>query len=138
MFHQLRQRVLAAEENALQIDVDRAIPFLFGEQMRAPGEADAGVVVQDVEGAKTACRLGHHPFGVGGFRDIGHDRDRLATALGDFGGNRARFVLRAIDDRELRALRGEQQRGGASDSRSAARDQCDLSVELAHFHFRSV
>ena len=94
--HQFGERVLAAEEDALQIDVYRAVPFLFGDQMGAPGETDAGVVVKDVQTAKAAYGLGHHPLGIGGLGYVGMNRDRLASAIRDFGGDRACVVLGAV------------------------------------------
>src|ERR1700730_11473183 len=136
--HQLGQRVLAAEENALQIDVDRAIPFLLGEQMRTPGEADPGIVVEDVETAEVAGGLGDHPLGIGGLRYVGANRDRLAAALYYFSPDRIRALLAPVADGDICALGREQQRRGASYSRSAAGDQRDFSLELAHFPFHSV
>ena len=114
------KRVFAAKEDALKIDVDRAIPFLLGQQMRAAGETDAGVVVEDVEPAEAAHRLRHHPLGVGAFRYVGHNRDRFAAAFRDLRSYRARVVPGAVDHRDLRPFRRKNQRGGASDSRSAS------------------
>src|ERR1700730_12266390 len=136
--HQLGQRVLAAEENALQIDVDRAIPFLLGEQMRTPGEADPGIVVEDVETAEVTGGLGDHPLGIGGPRYVRANRDRLAAAFDYFSRDRMRALLGTIDDGDICALGREQQRRGASYSRSAAGDQRGFSFELAHFPFHSV
>jgi len=88
--------------------------------------------------AEVAHRLRHHTLGVGAFRYVGHNRDRFAAAFRDLRRYRTRVVSGAVDHRDLCAFGRKNQRGGASDSRSASSNQGDFSVELAHSLFHSV
>ena len=77
--------MLAAEEDALRVDVLHALPRLDGrlEDAGVVGGRDAGVVVEDVDAAEALARRRVHratPRLVG---DVGVMRERLAFARGD-------------------------------------------------------
>src|SRR5690606_38069250 len=81
-----------------------------------------------VDGAPHFPRLG----------DVGLDGDRLSAPRLDLAHDRVGACdVRAHDDREGGAARGELERNGAPDVARAARDQGDLAVELARAHARA-
>ena len=77
---------LAGEDAALEVDRHAAVERLLGdvEQLGvAAGDADADIVVQDVDAAPAAVRIGHHGLDLGILGDVGLEGHRRALVLAD-------------------------------------------------------
>ena len=112
-----RDHVLGGEHAALQIDRHAAVERFLGnvEQFGvAAGQADADIVVQDIDAAPAAHRILHHRLEVGIFGDVGLERRRGALLGGDHVDGLLRRRQIVIDAQHLGALAREGQRGGAA------------------------
>jgi len=81
-----RDRVFRGKDAALEIDRDAAIDRLLGNVGKlgvAAGEADADIVVQDVDAAPAAVRVGDHGLDLGLLGDVGLEGYRRAALGGD-------------------------------------------------------
>jgi hypothetical protein len=119
--------VLAAEEDALEVDVLDPLPRLHRrvQHRGVVGRADPRVVEEDVDAAELVLRPGVHVPDLVGVRDVGLDRQ---VAL------RPRVEVDADD---ARALSLEQPGGPGADPARRAGDHADLAVEPPH-QFSSV
>src|SRR5208282_5873483 len=90
----LRDRILAAEEHALQAHVHDPVPFFLAGVHYGFGHEDAGVIEQDVEPAERAYRFIDHALD---FRADAHvHRHRFRDAAGPLDlGRRVARRLRA-------------------------------------------
>jgi hypothetical protein len=78
----LFERFPDRQENAEDVDVEMAVELFFRERFDRAERAHAGIVYQDVDRTKLACRFGEHALDIGGFRDVALDRSRLASGSG--------------------------------------------------------
>ncbi len=129
---QVRERGLAHEERAGEVDADDALPV--GERhLVGVGElADTGAVHDHLRAPEVAGRARHgrlDRLGVGDVDPVGPGRPALLTDLG-------RGLLGAVDgDVEARdrcPLARELAGGRPPESRARARDHRDLTVESSH------
>jgi hypothetical protein len=112
--------VLAAEEDAAQVDVLDALPGLeVGLQDRAVvGGVDAGVVHQHVDATELLAGLGEGGADLLLVGDVGSDRQRPDRLLG---------VEVDADDRGT--LGGEEARRGGADPARGPGDHADLVLQ---------
>jgi hypothetical protein len=114
--------------------VDRDHPIPGGVVELGDGNEvvhDAGVVHQHVD---TLADLGHDPLDIGLDRDVGPDRFRVVPRVHDRL-QRLRKTLRVHVRRDdPRALPGEADRRGPTDTGTGARDQHDASRMPARIH----
>jgi hypothetical protein len=123
--------VLAAEEYALEVDRERALPsrLVRARRVVVRGIHDARVVEEHVEFAERALGLVDHVRAVGVLGDIGPDELRAAACFlhalhGVVAGRLAR-----VDDDDARAFGGEQERRLAADAAAGTGDQRDFVGE---------
>src|ERR1019366_1234959 len=116
----LRDRILAAEEYALQTHVHDPVPFFLARVHHVFGHEDAGVIEQDVEPAERAYRFIDHPHGCGADAHVNRHRPRDAAGLLDLSRGIARRFGAYVGDHQLRALLRKPNRAGAADSRTRA------------------
>ena len=127
---QVRDPVLAAEEDALRVDVLDALPRLDArvENGRVVARRDAGVVVEDVDAAEALGGRGAHRAHVVLVGDVHAERERIARAQRD------RLLGERdveVGDADLRALGREHDRRLATHAAAGSRDDADLPVESA-------
>ena len=83
LFAHDRDHVLGGEDAALEVDRDAAVERLLGDVEQfgvAARQADADIVVQDIDAAPAAMRIRHHRLDVGIFGDVGLEGYRRAAA----------------------------------------------------------
>ena len=119
-----RDDVLAGHDGAAQVDGTDAVESLFGEveQWRiAAGDADADIVMQNVDAAPALVR---RRYGGGKRRflsDVGLEGDEFAAPLLD---HRHRFLGRgevSVDGHDLRTFLRESEHGGTAIAHPFAR-----------------
>src|SRR3981081_230854 len=73
----------AAEPDALEVDVHDALPGGLGgvEHAAVVRREDAGVVVEDVDGAEPLLGGRDHGLDLAGIRDVRADEDRVSAGL---------------------------------------------------------
>ena len=121
----------APQPDALQVDVDGALPHLVGGLLGVAVVVvhDPGVVEQHVEGAEGLLGAGDHGGHVGIDRHVGAEGDGLAAGGDDLVGHRPGTVQVHVDDGDPGPLCGEQQCALAPDALCAAGDQRCLPRE---------
>jgi hypothetical protein len=125
---QVWDAVLAAQEDAAQVDLLHALPDLErGVEHRAVvGRVDAGVVEQHVDAAEAPVRLAVHGGDGLLVADIGHDRQVHAADVGQ------------VDAHDPSALLGEAQRDIGADPAGGAGDDANLVLEATRHQPLSV
>ena len=127
---QMRDPVLAAEEDALRVDVLHALPRLDLrlEDRGVVRGHDPRVVVEDVDSAVALGRRGVHGLHAVGVGDV-HLLEEGLAALGC-----GRLALLGIDvgDADACALLREEDRGLPADAAGGAGDDGDFSVQASH------
>ena len=127
---QVRDPVLAAEEDALRVHVLDALPRLDGrvEDGRVVGRRDAGVVVEHVDAAEALGR-----GGLSSPRRPPPPRRSPGTRTPRPGRARPSPPRAPVDvgDADLRALRGEDERRLAAHPPPGARDHAHLAVQTS-------
>src|ERR1019366_2802891 len=121
-----------APENSIEIDADGFVIEFIGVLEQWRGEADAGVVVHDVQSAEFVDRASHQPLDLLRIADIGRD-ECPADRLGDF----FAVAVRQIADDDLCALLREQLHGRLTDTRCAARHYCHAICDSSLCHCSS-
>ena len=92
-----------------------------------PTGIDTGIVHQPVKAAKCADGFVDHPPGIGGFRDIGLDRHRMA--LGPRDDRRCFFRGPDVGQGDIRTLSRQFHCDGAADADGCPGDEYALVVE---------
>ena len=124
----LRRR-LADEERALEADVHRRVPGRFRQRLEFSRHDLHGVVDDDVDAPALLDDGLDEPGDVGGFGDVGDDREALAAECrGVLGGGRGGRGIDVIDD-DMGALAGISQHDIAADTAAAAGDQRHLVLQ---------
>ena len=116
--------MLGGEDAALEVDRHAAVERFFGDVEQfgiAAGEADADIVVQDVDAAPAAMRFSDHGFDVGIPGDVGLERHRRASLGRDQVGCLLRGCEIVIHAQHFRALAREGQCGGTAIAHAFAR-----------------
>ena len=122
--------VLHAQPHALQVDGDLAIELLFLEiEDIRPGDADAGIVEQDVEAAALLDGLLHQGRHI---RRAAHVGAHIEAALAHLLFNARAVGVIDIGDDHARALPGEQLGRCLAHARCAARHDRHLAIQSAH------
>ena len=103
--------VLHGEEGAFQVDREDAIPFRLRHLDHAAHLGDADIVVEHVDAAIGFQAGRDHRLDIGGARDIGGERRRLAALAGDDIDGFLRGLAVAVDAKHLRALARKGHRG---------------------------
>ena len=126
-----RHAVLAAEEHALDVDRQHALPLLdrLGLEGRGEGPGDAGVVDQPVELALARHQVVDDALPVGFLGGVVLLEAGIAADL-LHGLEPARLV--DVGHHHCRAFGRQQLRGGAADARPRPRHQHDLARNPAH------
>ncbi len=124
---QVRDRQLAQQEGAAQVERNRAVPFVEGHVFDG-GEATvaAGAVDDDVESAEGGHRAFHRVIHRVGIGDVGLDCLGASAGIGDRSSHLAGVGHVDVDDGDCRALFGKCTSGfrayalrGAADQRNA-------------------
>src|SRR5271163_2688443 len=118
VFLHQRSREAGAENHGLKIDLNHQMPSLWW-CVREAGctDADAGVVVQDVEAAELRDRGFEHPARVFEPGYVGLDEDGASARAFDALDGFSPAGLVEIRDHDRRTFAGEALRGCAPDSR---------------------
>ncbi len=126
---------MRAVEHARQVDPDHLVPD-GGVDVRREAVAarpcDAGVVVENVQGAERTRGFVDDARGVGGTARVRDAGARGAAVASDRirGFARAGFV--DVADEDARAGACERERAGAAEARSASSDEGDFPGECGH------
>ena len=112
-------------QQALDVDGQHPLPFLHGGVDGRAEEHDAGVVDERVESSELVDRALHERLGLCPVPDVGLDRQRPATALGDPLGQLVEAILATGGDRDRGARLGEGDRSRLADTARGAGDQRD-------------
>src|SRR5712692_2009422 len=134
---------LAAEEDALDVDLHGLVPLCLGGFHYRTHSDDAGVVDEDIDPAKRSYGLGHHTLGIRGFGHIRQHGNYLHSQCLDLtaGLFEQRFVAELIrqarlswhwqiDQGEIDSLSGEFQSDAFADTTRGASDDSDFTFEL--------
>ena len=127
---QIRDAVLAAEEDALRVDVLHSLPRLDRrvEHRAVVGRRDARVVVEHVDTAEALGGLCRHRANAILVGDVHPDRERLA------GTERDRFLCGVevdVGDADASPLRREDDGRLTAHTAAGSRDHANLAVEPA-------
>ena len=129
VLEQVRQRGLAHEERAGEVDVDDALPFVERLLVRVGELADAGDVADDVGrtevGDDRVDRRRHRRL-VGHVARVGLG---LAARVGDAGGGLVACVRGDVEAGDRRTFGGEAARRGPPDAGARAGDDGGLAAE---------
>jgi len=125
----LREGFAREEEGAFDVDAEDVVELLLGGGDGVAGDADAGVVAEDVESAEEADGFGDEVFAVLGAGDVALEADGLGLGFleeldGGVGGGVA-----DVGDGDLGAFAGEGDRSGLPDALSGAGDEDDFVLE---------
>ena len=117
--------IFAAQEDAFDIDGEGEVPDFFGgcDRVIVIGMRDASVVEHDIQLAVSILGCLDHGGAIGGFRDVGFDRDGAAARGVD---ERDDFFVGAdviVDGDDACALGGEQERGFSADAATGTSDE---------------
>src|ERR1700729_1240592 len=130
----LRQGEFRRQEHPHEIDLPQAPRVLLGEvgSLDAARPENAGVIVEDVQGAIGLDRFGDDPFRVLRLRNIGGNENDFAAVRADF--FRHGFALRDlyVAGQNLRTLLRPQLAGAPAKTHGAARYDCYLAVQTPH------
>ena len=128
---QVRDPVLAAEEDAARVDGLHAIPRLGRgvQDRRVVVGRDPGVVVEDVDAAEALRRRVHHRLDVGLLRHVRLEREGVAGAESD---RLLRGLQVHVGGAHLGALLGEEDRRLAAHAAAGTGDHADLSIQALH------
>ena len=134
---QVRDPVLAAEEDALRVHVLDALPDLHRclQNGRVLVGRDAGVVVQDVDPTKPIGGGAHHRLDRPFVGNVDRERE-CRTIWAEANRFRGRSLV-DVGDAHARALRGEHLGRHASHAAARPGDDACLPVEPAHQRRRS-
>src|SRR5205823_9528190 len=124
---QVRDAVLAAEEDTLRVDVLHPLPCLDArlEHGRVVGGRDAGIVVEHVDAAKALGRLGVYVRNSLLVGDVDLYRERLARTERDRLFRRLGVYVR---DTDTGPLPGEENRRLAAHAAARTRDDRHLVI----------
>ena len=125
----MRQRRVRAVQQALDVDLDHAIPLVERSVLDRAEEHHARVVDERVEAAELLDGLRDRALGLRRVSDVGLDHER---AVADPPGHLTKPVAATRHERDLRPLRGEGERGRLTDATRGAGDECDGAAQLTH------
>ena len=117
---------LQAKKGAVQVDIDRRLPFLIGQFVGRRGRrADAGIVEQHVETPENFLGLGEQRLHLRGIADVGRKYECLLASRRFLGGAVEHFL--AASGQHHRVARVEQgERHRLADAGACARDHGDF------------
>src|SRR5438094_2392485 len=132
-----------AEEDALHVDGEDAVPLRLVHGDNGGGGDDAGVGDQDVEAAEGLLHRGHEPRHLRGGGDVGGDSDAAVAVVQDRTRRRVEVVGRGervrrgavgrprdVRHRDLAARPGQGHGDGVPEAPGGTGDEGDLAVEL--------
>ena len=125
-----RDRVLGAEQDALDVDRLHLVPLGLGDFVGVPRAAgDAGVVDQHVDAAEAIGHLVDRTRDVGFAGDVHVPVAGLAAGTGDRIHQCQAFGVEAVEDRDRGAFPGQPQRAGVADADRAAGDDAGHALD---------
>src|SRR5690606_12357176 len=120
---------LGAEEHALEVDVEPAVPDLFGGIVDGHHVEYARIVDENVDGAVVGERPTGHLLDLADLRHVAAQRDRIAAAVADRGGHRLCPRLVEVGDHHASTLPGECLGKRLTEPLRSSRDERDLVFE---------
>ena len=118
-----RQRRPHHADHALQVDIERVVPFRVGQLRQRHLVRDSGVADENIERAMSLFRFPHHRLGLCRGRDVEREEFRLAAGGKNFRGHGLAFARQDVGDDDAMAGTPERQRRRAADADAAAGDQ---------------
>src|SRR5262245_3932692 len=119
-----RQRRSCGVEGAEIVHLHHRLHFFRRNLVDGAVDAVAGVANEDIDLAPARDRLVHERLHVGGFGDVGDEREGCSAGLNDLGGDAVQAITPPRANRHRCTVTRQANRNRASDPRRRARD-CD-------------
>ena len=127
--------VLGEAEDAGEIDVDDGLPVFVGVVDGGGAADDAGVVDENVDGAKVLDGFFNEALADGGIANVTGEGDAPDSGFGDEVLRVLRRILGAVNSNIGSGLREGDGDGRAEAARGAG-NECCLSLEVELFEYR--